>query len=67
MLTEVLLILENNNIFEIFFSSLGSAVSLDTEHCSILLLLDLSAALDTINYNVLINRLNQYVGILGTA
>ena len=41
--------------------------SLDAGKCTILISLDLSAAFDTINHNVLLNRLQYMYGITGTA
>ena len=37
-----------------------------TQYCSIIILLDLSAAFDTISHNIMIHRL-EYIGITGTA
>ena len=41
--------------------------SLDAGKCTILVSLDLSAAFDTINHNVLMKRLQYMYGITGTA
>ena len=41
--------------------------SLDAGKCTVLVSLDLSAAFDTINHNVLLNRLQYIYGITGTA
>ena len=41
--------------------------SLDAGKCTVLVSLDLSAAFDTINHNVLLNRLQYMYGITGTA
>ena len=41
--------------------------SLDAGKCTVPLSLDLSAAFDTINHNVLLNRLQYMYGITGTA
>ena len=40
--------------------------SLDAGKCNVLVSLDLSAAFDTINHNVLLNRLHYMYGITGT-
>ena len=41
--------------------------SIDAGKCTVLVSLELSAAFDTINHNVLLNRLEYLYGIIGTA
>lgn len=74
--------LDSNDLFELFQSGFRSKhstetallkvtndllLSSDTGSLNILILLDLSAAFDTINHSILISRLQSTVGITGTA
>ena len=74
--------LEEHNILEVFqsgFKTLHSTESAllrvfndiflatDSGDCVILVLLDLTAAFDTVDHDTLISRLEQWVGIRGTA
>ncbi len=82
ILTQLLEGLRNNNIFEKFQSGFRKLHSTETAllrvtndllraadsgHCSVLVLLDLSAAFDTIEHNILVERLRSWAGITGTA
>ena len=73
--------LDSNNLYEPFQSGFRSKhstetallkitndilLSADSGHLTILILLDLSAAFDTINHSILLTRL-QHIGITGTA
>ena len=55
--TETALLKINNDILE----------SLDRKHCTILVSLDLSATFDTVDYTILLHRLNNDFGIEGKA
>lgn len=74
--------INEHNIIEIFqsgFKTLHSTESAllrvfndiflatDSGHCVVLVLLDLTAAFDTVDHEILITRLEQWVGISGTA
>ena len=74
--------LNDNNIFNKFQSGFRQKHSTETAllrvssdiimradkgECSVLLLLDLSAAFDTIDHSILLNRLNKWVGLSGSA
>ena len=51
-------------LVKIYYNILGS---LDADKCTVLVSLDLSSVFDTINHNVLLNRLHYLYGITGTA
>ncbi len=60
-----------NNLFEHFQSALLRVLNdiflaTDTGESVVLVLLDLSAAFDTINHSTLISRLESWVGLSGT-
>ena len=71
--------LNEQNVLEIFqpgFKTLHSTESAllrvfnvflatDSGHCAILVLLELTAAFDTVDHDILIDRLEQWVGIRG--
>ena len=74
--------MNNNSLFEIFQSGFRSNHSTETALlkvlndirmnsdagcCTVLMLLDLSAAFDTIDHNILLDRLENWVGVTGTA
>ena len=82
VLSQLTSYLTENNIFEEFQSGFRKAYSTETallkisndlrwnynnDKVSILILLDLSAAFDTVDHNILIQRLEKMVGISGTA
>ena len=79
---QLLLFLNNNNTFDKFQSGFRQKHSTETAllrvssdilmradagECSVLLLLDLSAAFDTIDHSLLLDRLRQWVGLTGLA
>ena len=79
---QLLLTVENNDIFDHFQSGFRKKhstetallrvtndilMSADSGECSVLLLLDLSAAFDTIDHSILVSRLEQWAGLRGTA
>ena len=79
---QLLFAMNSNNVFEKFQSGFRSHHSTETAllkvindlllnadagESSILVLLDLSAAFDTIDHSILIDRLENWVGISGTA
>uniref|UniRef100_A0A8P4K1H9 Reverse transcriptase domain-containing protein n=1 Tax=Dicentrarchus labrax TaxID=13489 RepID=A0A8P4K1H9_DICLA len=80
--SQLMAFLEEHNILEVFQSgfktvhSTGSALlrvfndiflATDSGDCVILVLLDLTAAFDTVDHEILISRLKQWVGIRGIA
>ena len=42
-------------------------MKMNTQEVTLLVMLDLSAAYDTVNYNILLTRLNEELGICGLA
>ena len=82
VLSQLLVHLERNNLWHVFQSayrsrhstetallrvSNGLLTSSDSDHISVLTLLDLSAAFDTTDHDLLINRLRDVFGIRDTA
>lgn len=78
---QLLAAIDENNIFEKFQSGFRRhhsteyallkvtndlLIAADKGLCSILVLLDLSAAFDTVDHNILLNRLHHWVGLSGT-
>ena len=82
VLSQLLVHLERNNLWHVFQSAYRSRhstetallrvfddllTSSDSDHISVLTLLDLSAAFDTTDHDLLINRLRDVFGIRDTA
>ena len=59
--------LSATNLFVLLYVQNDVLVALEAGHATSLLLLDLSAAFDTIDHNILIHRLQHWFGISSTA
>ena len=80
--SQLLTFLNDNALFELFQSGFRSQHSTETAllkvlndirmnsdvgKCTVLMLLDLSAAFDTIDHNILLDRLENWVGVTGSS